>query len=284
MEISVVHRDEFADALYAELAQFIAARNSQPAQHIGYLGEERDALVAELRDDIDGDFGFALAREGTALAGALGAEWDPGVGRAWLLGPWGDGADVLDRLYTAVRPLIPPGITEHELFCAATNTAVVDFAGRHGFDRTSRNVVLRFTREQLADLPPVALEPLAPAHREAFATLHDRAFPNTHSPSAALLRRAEPIRVALDGDTLLGYVVLRLRPDQNDAQVEYIAVEEAARGRGIGAQLLTGALHEAFADPAFTYLDLVTSNPVARALYEKVGFQLRHDMRSFRTA
>ncbi len=59
-------------------------------------------------------------------------------------------------------------------------------------------------------------------------------------------------------------------------------MDEAARGRGVGAQMLTGALHEAFADPRFTYMDLVTSNPAARRLYEKVGFRLLHEMRSFR--
>jgi ribosomal protein S18 acetylase RimI-like enzyme len=284
MDISLVRPGEFTDALYREIADFVAARNSQPTQHIGYVGEEADALAVELRDDIEGELGFALARNGTGLVGALGVEWDADISRAFLFGPWGDGAALHDRLYAAVRPLIPAGITEKEIFCEAANTAVIDFAGRHGFTAgASPQVILRCERADLAALPPVRLPPLTPAHHAAFAELHDRAFPNTYAPAAALLRRGEPIRVAVDGDALLGYVVLRLRPEQNDAQVEYIAVDDAARGRGVGAHLLTGALHEAFADPRFTYMDLVTGNPVARRLYEKVGFRLRHDMRSFRT-
>jgi len=60
-------------------------------------------------------------------------------------------------------------------------------------------------------------------------------------------------------------------------------VDESARGRGTGTRLLTGALQIAFADDRYTHMNLVTNNPVARRLYEKVGFVLLHDMRSFAT-
>jgi ribosomal protein S18 acetylase RimI-like enzyme len=123
---------------------------------------------------------------------------------------------------------------------------------------------------------------IRPEHRVQFAALHDRAFPGTHLPAAALLEKGEPVWVVEQDGTLLGYVTLKLRPEFDDIEVDYLAVHESARGRGIGARLVTGALHLAFADERATSVKLVTNNPIARRLYERVGFTLQQDMRSFR--
>lgn len=281
VDISVVRRADLTDALLRECASFIATRNSSPIGHIGYLGDDPDDVTAELAE-LAGDFTATLARVGTDLVGLLGAESDPEVGRAYLFGPWAGSAELMDRLYATLKPMIPDDITDHELFCNVENAAVIAFAGRHGFAPPREHYILRLDRADLTG-SPVNLPLLAPAQHDQFAALHDRAFPNTHAPAATLLAKGEPIRVVVEDDTLLGYVILTLRPEFDDAQVEYIAVDEAARGRGIGARLLTAGLHVAFADERFTHMSLVTSNPVARRLYEKVGFTVRHEMRSFNT-
>jgi ribosomal protein S18 acetylase RimI-like enzyme len=282
VEISVVRRAELTDAHYREFATFVADRNDRPAQHIGYLGREPDDVTAELHE-LAGEFVAVFARDGTGLVGVLGMEWDTDIERAYLLGPWGDSADLLDRLYATARAMVPDHIADHEIFCNLANTAVLEFARRHGFGPPREQYILRFDRASLAALPQVTLPLLTPAHHDRFAALHDRAFPNTHAPAATLLAKGEPVRVVVEDDRLLGYVILALRPEYDDAQVEYIAVEESARGKGIGARMLTAALHVAFADDRFTHMGLVTNNPVARRLYEKVGFVLEHEMRSFST-
>lgn len=281
VEVSVVGRAGFT--AFGELGRFIAARNGEPSGHIGYFGDEPDDVTDELRE-IEGDWAFALARSGDRLVGALGAEWDPEVGRIWLLGPWAPDGDLMDRLYAALAPWLPAGIPDREIFCNAANALVLAFADRHGFGDRREQYVLRFERDRLTGPPPPTFPLLDAGLAEQFAALHDRAFPGTHASAASLLAKGEPIRVAIEDGRLLGYVILKLRPEFNDAQVDYIAVDEAARGRGIGARLLTAALHEAFADERFTRMDLVTNNPVARRLYEKVGFTLHHDMRSCNTA
>src|SRR5690606_9639519 len=127
---------------------------------------------------------------------------------------------------------------------------------------------------------PVTLPPLTERWHAQLAELHDRAFPGTYAPSSVLLARDQPMYqtfVATDGDTLLGYIVLKLRPEYGEALIEYVAVTEAARGRGVGTRLVTGALFVAFADARLTAMDLVTNNPAARRIYEKVGFTLLRD-------
>ncbi len=209
-------------------------------------------------------------------------EWDPEVGRAWVLGPWADTPELMDALYATVDATVPAMIGEREIFCDATNTAVTAFAERHGFGEPKPHTILRFRRADLAGLAPVTLPRLTPAFEGRFAALHDRAFPGTHAPASALLASGQPIWVELSGTELLGYVTLKLRPEHDDAQIDYVAVHEDARGRGVGGRLVAAALHLAFADERITRMDLVTNNPVARRLYERVGFTLLQDMRSYR--
>lgn len=101
--------------------------------------------------------------------------------------------------------------------------------------------------------------------------------------TSCIATRPTPVSSRSRGARLLGYVVLKLRPDYGEAQIEYVAVTESARGQGVGVRLVTAALRKAFTDDHYEVMDISTSNPVARRLYEKAGFTLLRNMRSFRT-
>jgi ribosomal protein S18 acetylase RimI-like enzyme len=281
MRITVVGGGELTDAGRAELGGFIAARNVDPAQHVGFLGEEAAAVAAELAD-LD-DVVFATARDELGdLAGTVGLEWDADVGRAWVLGPWADSPELMDELYAAADAAVPAGVAEREIFCAATNAGALAFADRHRFGEPIGHVILTFPRSRLAGLAAVTLPTLTPAYADQVAALHGRTFPGTHTPAPALLARPAPIWVVVEGDRLLGYVTLKVRPEFDDAQIDYVAVDESARGRGVGARLVSAALLVAFADERITSMELVTNNPAARRLYERVGFTVLREMCSFR--
>lgn len=280
--VTVLRGSEITPAQWDELARAIAERNRQPSQHIGYLGEDPDVVASELRE-LDGDPLFAVARQDRQWRGLLGADWDDELGRAWLHGPWAATPSLMDRLYHELTAHLPAAVTGRELFCDVANTAVVDFAARQGFAPHGEHDIMRFARDQLPELSPVRLPALPPHLRGQFADLHDRAFPGTYAPSHRLLADGAPILADADNGTLLGYVVLKLEPDNADAQIEYLAVLESARGRGVGARLVTAALHEAFTDERFSVMDLVVDDPVARRLYQRAGFRLLRQMRSFRT-
>jgi ribosomal protein S18 acetylase RimI-like enzyme len=282
MGIVTLRRSDVTDPFLAELGGFIAGRNADRTQNIGYVGDEPVGVTAELHE-LEGDFTFAVVRGAAGeIVGTLGMEWDPEVGRAWVLGPWADTPELMDDLYAAVDATVPGPIREREIFCDVTNAAVNAFAERHGYGPSKPQMILTFRRDKLATLPPVTLPTLTPPFEAQFAALHDRAFPATYSPASALLAKGEPIWVEVSGTELLGYVTLKLRPEHDDAQIEYVAVNEGARGKGVGGRLVAAALHLAFADDRITHMDLVTSNPVARRLYERVGFTLVQDMCSYR--
>jgi ribosomal protein S18 acetylase RimI-like enzyme len=279
--IDVVPGSERTPAQLAEFGRYAAACNADPQQFVGYVGTEPDDVVSELTE-LDGDHVFAVARANGQPCGLLCAEWDLDIGRAWLYGPWAGTAELMDRLYATVRPLVPAGAAQHELFCDVANVGVAAFAERHGFAHQSAQYMMRFARARLAELAPVTLPPLTPDLHEQFAALHDRVFPGTYAPADVLLAEQPPMLVVAEDGKLLGYAALKLRPEFGDAQIKYLAVDESARGAGVGTRLLSAALHVAFADERFEAMDLMTNSAAARRLYERVGFTLLREMRSFR--
>src|SRR5688572_4685324 len=124
MGIVTLRRSDVSDAFLAELGGFIAGRNADRARNIGYLGDEPAGVTAELHE-LEGDFTFAVTRaDDGAIAGTVGMEWDPEIGRAWILGPWADTPALMDDLYAAVDATVPGSIREREIFCDVTNAAV----------------------------------------------------------------------------------------------------------------------------------------------------------------
>jgi [ribosomal protein S18]-alanine N-acetyltransferase len=98
--------------------------------------------------------------------------------------------------------------------------------------------------------------------------------PWSHGSFAALLEQPRVyFSVALDADTgaLLGYTVAWFVLDE--AELANLAVAPDARGNGIGAQLLEGALAASDARGSATmYLEVRASNVAAIALYTSHGF------------
>jgi len=72
---------------------------------------------------------------------------------------------------------------------------------------------------------------------------------------------------------LLGYAGLRAVRRATDADIQTIAIAEAARGRGRGRTLLRALLEEAAKrDVREVFLEVRADNPVAQALYVSEGF------------
>ena len=97
-------------------------------------------------------------------------------------------------------------------------------------------------------------------------------------------RRADDVLVAVAGDELLGYAHLaRHIPVAKNAHVLHLnglAVTAAARGRGVGAQLVQAVVVEARRRGARKLgLRAMSTNTRAVALYERLGFTLEGRLR-----
>ncbi len=113
----------------------------------------------------------------------------------------------------------------------------------------------------LGDIPAlVAIE------RASFSDPWDtRAFVSLLSAAAS------HVQVATEQERVVGYAALVLAADE--AELANLAVADAARGRGVGRQLLSWAMARARdAGASAMYLEVRESNTVARALYGSAGF------------
>lgn len=79
--------------------------------------------------------------------------------------------------------------------------------------------------------------------------------------------------VAEEAGRLVGYGGVRVPRGATDADIQTIAIAEAARGRGHGRTLLAELLASARARGAReVFLEVRADNPVAQRLYESEGF------------
>ena len=130
-----------------------------------------------------------------------------------------------------------------------------------------------------------------PSIRELFPLLASFDVPETRNPEdlwrsdeAMLMAWARGerddvfVRVAQDGDTLLGITMTSLREEllshEPSAHLEAIVVAQAAQGRGVGPRLMTDAEVEAKNRGAKSLtLHVFGTNQKARRMYAKLGYQ-----------
>ena len=108
----------------------------------------------------------------------------------------------------------------------------------------------------------------------AISEIEQLSFADPWSVASFLALIADPrvdFRVAEEGGSVLGYVILWSVLDESE--LANIAVAPAARGRGLGALLLDAVLDTARAGGSVTtHLEVRESNIAARALYRSRGF------------
>lgn len=279
------------EARFDELVGFVVQHNGDDANHIGYFGGGPADITSELRALTPPPAeGFRLAYDGDRLVGIMGVDADPVIGRAWLYGPLVIHADwqaLADQLYAAVQPAIPPGISEHELFCDAANLNCQAFAARHGFFLRNESTTMSVSREQRA-LP--AAEPATefePRHYPQFHDLHARLFPRTYYTAQQIVDRRgdlERLLIVARGDELQGYVFFKVDPDAGLGYIDFMGVAEHCRRCGVGTRLLATAVHRMFSRPEVLRISLTVTatNVPALQLYARAGFQRERTLRAYR--
>jgi ribosomal protein S18 acetylase RimI-like enzyme len=262
------------------IAAFVAGQQTRGDRHIGYVGDDPQGIAADFAALTPlGLDGLLVAEDAHELVGVLATEWDTDPPRAWWHGPFvADTADfdvVADALLDAAEALLPDAVTQQELAPDERNTLVAALGGRRGFHPETASAALR--RALPAGWPATAVVtvvPLGDADREAVAALHDRYFARSHLPGARVDEGEDRVvLVARDAGRVVGYVAAERQPD-GSGYIDFLAVDDAARGRGVGAVLVAracGVLHDRFTCTT-VHLTVREDRTAARRLYARLGF------------
>lgn len=278
---------------FEELVRFVARLNSDGTHHIGFFGEGEADVRSSLADClIPPTEGFRLAYEGDHLVGAFGVDADPEINRAWLFGPLVEHDDwntIADQLYAEALPLIPVDIRDYDLFCDLQNTNMEAFAVRHGFPLRSENAVLTLMRENYQ--PVAKMQTPVTTYQdglfEQFERLHNTLFPNAYFTARQMAEKPDDTHrlfVTVEDGRLLGYHFCKIDPTSKSGYVDFIGTDSAARGRGIGADLLAAGVDWMLSAPTTRRINLTVNadNVAARSLYKRFGFTTERVMRGYR--
>ena len=152
-----------------------------------------------------------------------------------------------------------------------------------GYRPSDVNWVYTLALDRVASWPEPStaarIRPATPGDADVIEPLHDTEFPATYLTVDRMLGQAadgeRTALVAVDADDhVVGYATGEVQPDGNGF-IDFLAVDETARGRGVGPALIAG-LVEAL-EPSITsnavHLTVQDHRTAARAVYDRLGFR-----------
>jgi ribosomal protein S18 acetylase RimI-like enzyme len=285
----------------SDIVAFITAQQAHADRRISYVGTNAAEIVAEL-NGLEPSWAATarVLRDGTGITGAVITEWDDDLGRAWIIGPWvvGDGDAWMTAavaLLAAALAEVPLSATRYEMSGDVANHRLADLAASRGWRATEPIHVLIADAGVVAAWPVGAqghsavLRVAAPDDIGAITTLHDAEFPETYASAPQLvdgqLDGSRVVLVADDGHGgVAGYAAGEVHND-GEGFIDFVAVDPAARGTGVGRQLVVAVTRELLDRSPLGRVGLTVQHrrTPARTLYERLGFRSDGSLIAYRS-
>ena len=236
--------------------------------------------------DIKYDESFVLAYEHGILIGVLGFDADINNSSAEIWGPFinEDKWEIAFDMWIKMLELLPNEVNSLYMFPNNKNKRVLKLSSDLDFNEHGKQSILKFHRDNKGDLNDVSIIELTQKHYLEMKELHDKTFPGTYYSGSQIIEKINGHRkvfIIRSHDNLSGYIYVEAQPEFGEASIEFFAVNESERGKGIGRELLSVALKWIFTFDTIDSITLCvnTINDNAIGLYRKVGFNQIHDLR-----
>jgi ribosomal protein S18 acetylase RimI-like enzyme len=284
-----------------DVVAFIAAQQAYADHRISYVGDDSAGIAAELGGLEPSWLTTArVLRDDTGITGAAIVEWDEDLGRAWILGPWvvGGGDPWMAAAATLLDAALaqpPAAVTRYEMCGDIANHRLADLAASRGWTPTEPHHLLVADAAVVAAWPPgdggqaASLRGAGADDVAAIAALHDVEFPDNHTSATQLVDgEQDGSRIVLVADNRHGGVVGYIAGDvHNDGGgfIDFVAVDGASRGAGIGRQLVMAATRRLLDRSPLRRVGLTVQDHrvPARTLYEQLGFRSEESLVAYRS-
>jgi GNAT superfamily N-acetyltransferase len=263
-----------------ELADYAAAKNSQPDSFIGYLGTEAPDIAEDLADlSKDEDSAcFILREDSSKITGFLGvdADLERGVGELW--GPFADPGswdDSAAYLLFLAEEYFGDRLNQWHLFIGRKNERCKLLAEKKGFKLASSQMFMELTLENTVGGEAPSL--LTKEFFADFTHLHDSLFPATYYSGSEMLEKLDVehlIFAIIKDNKLSGYLYAELDSEEKAASIEFMGGSPIERRKGTGATLILMAvkkLRESGMERIKLCVDSANENAIS--LYRKMNFK-----------
>lgn len=272
---------------FAAIAAFITPITQNPDTHSLHCDEDVASNLGSIKQkyaDNEGYFLIAFDDETQQMIGVFGGEMDVERRRIWAWGPFVDPTfnfqEVAGALYD--RLLEDHATTLYQLwaFNDAKSATLRDFYNSKGF--TENKGLIHVHR--CSQVPPERVNNQhimlgTEVDKEAVKVLHETAFPGTYFTVQEMIELSKDrfqLLVFKPKSEVKALAYLFAEIDgAGDGYIHFVAVDPAARGQGIGTQMLQQSLDWCFHEHKVPKVQLtVTDKNHARRMYEKAGFVL----------
>jgi GNAT superfamily N-acetyltransferase len=286
MEEIILRKAERSD--FEEISRWIVEVSQLPEQQCihSWSGEDSHTLCEQLLYYLeDAELVYVIAHQGSQLVGAMGSEYDEGLGRGWLHGPHAtvDGwEEVASQLYNRLMEELPAEITQFGAYMNIENVRGRGFYRSRGFEECEHlNYDYWWNPDHQKLEVSGEVELLKTPHHESFIELYAEIFPNGYYSGERLVEMngsSHQVFVVSEGEKVLGFAVISVDESGSNGEVQFLGVREDCRNGGLGRKLLVSAvtwLHE-MAKVSRVCLNVGENLSHAKRLYESVGFELRY--------
>jgi ribosomal protein S18 acetylase RimI-like enzyme len=220
--------------------------------------------------------------------GCAGAEFDLGMHRAWLRGPFVAAEN--PQVWTSAARELLDALQLHLPIEISILDSFLDIANDMGFRLYLANgfVQVRLVHVyQSSDVPPLnnglsGCVEISPKYASSVSALHEMLFPNTYLTAQQIIASADrlsadtthKVYVYVENDEVLGYVYGS--ENIGEGVVDFLGVKASARNRGIGRALLSAIMFWFQMERRLERVTLTVHEErvTARKLYEQAGFRL----------
>jgi GNAT superfamily N-acetyltransferase len=269
------------------IAQIIATQNQVPESQCIQSSATTDPQItlSEMQGLFDQDeLRFVIAEAAGQIVGCLGCEFERGIGRGWMRGPFltlPDWEQIPAAMLRELLSSLPPEIRRLDSFLNEKNQRGDQFYLENGFKQTALAHVYMAEKETLESIPENDCSILQVAQVDSFIALHNYAFPVTFIDGKNIVQKIDPnhqVYVHANNETVNGYVYVSIDSYAQEGFIEYLAVQPEQQGKGIGQQLLNCALRWCYFDKGVARVALTVDGKLdnARLFYERAGFRLRY--------
>lgn len=267
-----------------DVALFIANMNKDAIHHVGYCGDEKkEVLHTILHDfsDIGWEKSFVVTYEGNKIIGVLGFGVDEVRKCAEIWGPFikaENWEEVALHMWKELIKKVPFHIEKFYGFYHVENNNCARLMKNLYAKEQDRHSIFSLSHNIVEERSICNVEEALPKVFEQFISLHNHIFPNTYYKGNEIIERlsdTNKLFVSMKNGKLEGYVYVEVNPEFHEANIEFIATAENSRRKGVGEQLLQGAIQYIFSFQRMREIELClnTNNDRAMKLYKKVGFE-----------